>query len=302
MKNQLKVILKWGALLGAGLSLIKLLSFLSLNIDYPFEPVADLLMVIGFVAALYMGIKEQRDVYQDGLIKYTKAFALGIGITLVAFVVVSIYMVINYNYIDRGGIERINKQNVERTYQNILKDTVTHVERDGYLAEIQDIIKKDSDQNRPDSLKQVDSLWQEIFQQATNYICNPLPTSTINYQLSDFAEEVIQRLAIITENSLEWAQVDEESAAHIRQTLQESYGAIRDKNPANYRFQEIYPLIPQHHNAIEAAIKHSLSILLYGILLDIFVALFLFRNEKTICSRNGNEDTAEEGDGCDKAE
>ena len=43
--------------------------------------------------------------------------------------------------------------------------------------------------------------------------------------------------------------------------------------------------------------KHSFAILLYGIMLDIFVALFLFRNEKTICSRNGNlDEETEEGE------
>ena len=51
------------------------------------------------------------------------------------------------------------------------------------------------------------------------------------------------------------------------------------------------PSIPQSDSPVMAAFAYSLSILLYGLLLNIFVALFLYRNEKRKCSLDPEDDS-----------
>ena len=106
MKNHSKIIttLKWGALLGAGLSLIKLLTYFGESIDYEFGPVVEFAVVACIVFLLYLGIKEVRDKLQDGIISFPKAFVVGIGIVFVAALVAFGYHLIHYNYIDPKGI------------------------------------------------------------------------------------------------------------------------------------------------------------------------------------------------------
>ena len=291
MKNIIKIIFKWGALLGAGLSLIKLLGFFALNIDYPFEPISDLLMVIAFVACLYMGIKELRDDYQDGLIKYTRAFVTGFWITLLAYLIMVAFLIIDYQFIDKDGVARINQQNIEKAQMAIAKDTITQSERDNYLSQMQEIILKENTTLRGDTITGCDSLLHLIINQQWAFVRHSTknPQNGDN-QLGVFYSKTQESLSSITESVLGSPSVSSECDKHIRQVIVESQPQFAAIDPAKVRFEAIQSRIPQSDNTCDAAFKHSFAILLYGIMLDIFVALFLFRNEKTICSRNGNLD------------
>ena len=66
-KTKFITIVKWGALLGAGLSVINLLGFFALQTGYHFGPVKDLLQVLAIVGCLYMAIRDIRDTVQDGI-------------------------------------------------------------------------------------------------------------------------------------------------------------------------------------------------------------------------------------------
>lgn len=295
MKNKLKITFIWGALLGAGLSLIKLLGFFSQNIDYPFEPISDLLMVIVFVVCLYMGIKELRDKYQDGLIKYTRAFALGLGITVFAYIIMVIFLIVNYQFIDKDGVARTNQQNIEKAHEAIAKDTATQVEIDSYLSQTQEIITDNAKKITNDTLPQVDSVLHVILTQQWAHVKKGSLMENADNHLNVFAKNAQQSLAVITENVLK-ENVDSTCAAQVRAIITESQPQIEAIDPADVRFEAIQDKIPQAKNAYDAALKYSIAILLYGIMLDIFVALFLYRNEKTICSRNGNLDENPDGE------
>lgn len=302
MKNIIKIIFKWGALLGAGLSLIKLLGFFALNIDYPFEPISDLLMVIAFVACLYMGIKELRDDYQDGLIKYTRAFVIGFWITLLAYLIMVVFLMVDYQYIDKDGVARINQQNIEKAQTAIAKDTITQNERDNYLSQMQEIILKENATLGGDSITGCDSLLHVIINQQWAFVKH----STQNHQngenqLGEFYGKTQESLSSITESVLNSPSVSSGCNEHIRHVIAQSQPKFASIDPAKVRFENIQSQIPHSDNAYDAAFKHSFAILLYGIMLDIFVALFLFRNEKTICSRNGNLDAEIEGEDTEDA-
>jgi hypothetical protein len=63
------------------------------------------------VYALYWGIKEIRDRFYEGNINFAKAFLYGAGISFVSFVVVCLYLIVHYSYIDVEGLQRMNEQN-----------------------------------------------------------------------------------------------------------------------------------------------------------------------------------------------
>src|SRR5574344_462641 len=135
-KTKFQIILKWGALLGAGLSLIRLLNFFSRNIEYSFGPVFDLLMIVAFVGVLYACIKESRDKCLDGIIKFTKAFCVGASVVFIAFVAVFVYLNFHYTVIEKDGIEKHNQRNIELAYQKIQKDTITNDEIKDYCQAV----------------------------------------------------------------------------------------------------------------------------------------------------------------------
>ena len=79
------ITIKWGAILGVGLSFAQLLRHYTKDLEYfTFAPIYELLLVLIFITALFVGIKEYRDRACQGIIKFPNAFLTGIKIIFVA--------------------------------------------------------------------------------------------------------------------------------------------------------------------------------------------------------------------------
>jgi len=109
---KLRILFLTGVLLGIAISALELVKMFAVQMEYqPFNNIASILLIILIVCALYWGIKEIRDKCYEGSIKFAKAFLDGSVISFVAFLVVFLYLIIHYSYIDVEGLQRINEKN-----------------------------------------------------------------------------------------------------------------------------------------------------------------------------------------------
>lgn len=288
------IILKWGALLGAGLSVINLLDFfMQVSSTYHFGPVRELLQVLVIVACLYMGIRDLRDKFFDGLIKFTKAFGIGCCIVFIGYIILALYMMLQIGAIEKNGVNQRNLNNIEAAKSKIQKDTITATELKQYHSDIKKIaLAEAKKQPGYDTLLvKVDSCVVVIlkrFEQELSVKCKHDTTHRLYYldtfdicadqQLRSTIQSVRMNNSEILPISIEAVEVARDSAA---------------ENPIWEQRLKSIPVI-QYRSVADAACRSTLPALLYGMMINIFVAMFLYRKEKTICSRNGNDPVSAE--------
>jgi len=113
LKNKIQIILKWGVYFGIALCLFDIGKLLTRDIQYPFAPIFSILLLAIIITMLLLGTKQYRENVCGGTILYFKAYGVGTLITLIAVVFYFIFLIFYYQYIDKEGIERINKKNEE---------------------------------------------------------------------------------------------------------------------------------------------------------------------------------------------
>ena len=289
--------IKWGALLGAGLSLIKLATYYAgtLDADYPFGAISDLLMVAAFVLAIYMAIKEIRDNKQDGVIRFAPAFGYGVLVVAIAYAVMVGYLLVHYTQIEKDGVEKNNRRNRELAYQRLQKEMVTDVEVSQYYERVADIIKEEREEVETDTAcgAKLDSAIHILLTAYDRQLVEkPHAADDPSYRLDSFsfkANELLYRCAAAVMANAN--DDNRECLALLPEILDRSSRDIQELNPLDARFEAVKPSIPQSDSPVMAAFAYSLSILLYGLLLNIFVALFLYRNEKRKCSLDTEDNT-----------
>ena len=107
-----RIIFTIGILLGISISALELAKFYAEQLEYqPFVKISSILLILLIVYALYWGLKEIKNRFLKGNIKFTRAFIYGCGISFVAFMVVFFYLILHYHYIDVEGLQRINEKN-----------------------------------------------------------------------------------------------------------------------------------------------------------------------------------------------
>jgi hypothetical protein len=108
-----RIIFVTGAFLGFSISFLEFVKFYALQFEYQhYLKIASILFIILIIYALYWGLKEIRDRFLEGNIKFSKAFLYGTGISFVAFVIVFLYLIIHYHYIDVDGLQRISEKDL----------------------------------------------------------------------------------------------------------------------------------------------------------------------------------------------
>lgn len=290
-KTKFITIVKWGALLGAGLSVINLLGFLAQKTGYYFGPVKDLLQVLAIVGCLYMAIRDIRDKVQDGLIKFQKAFGIGCCIVFIGYLILALYMLLHLSVIDKNGVENINQRNIEAATKAVQQDTITTTELKQYHSNLKRIARKElKTMAVPDSLRlKADSGVVAILQRYEKGLTVLCRHDSALLRLDTFDIRADQQLRAtlysMRSGNPEITNYSLEAVENARDSMAE--------NPVWLQRRNTRPL-PQYHSVSAAAFITTIAVLLYGLMINIFVALFLYRKEKTICSRNGNDPMAPE--------
>ena len=296
-RSKFIITIKWGALLGAGLSLIKLMTYYAgtLDADYPFGPISDLLMVAAFVFAIYMAIKEVRDKVQDGVIRFAPAFGYGVMVVIIAYILMVGYLLCHYRFIETDGVEKNNRRNMELDYQRLGKEMATDVEVSQYYESVAAVLTEERGNIETDAGcgATLDSATQILLTAYKRQLVEkPHDAEDPAYRLDSFSVKANELLYRCAEAVLANAnEANRECLASLPELLDNSSRDIQGLNPLVARFEKVKPSIPQSDSPIMAAFAYSLSILLYGLLLNIFVALFLYRNEKRKCSLDTEDNT-----------
>ena len=109
-----RIIFITGLLLGIAISGLEFVKMFAEQLDYAnFLKIASMMFIILIIVALYWGLKEIRErcYNETKIFKFSKAFFYGSCISFLAFIVIFLYLILHYSYIDMDGLQRISENN-----------------------------------------------------------------------------------------------------------------------------------------------------------------------------------------------
>ena len=287
MKNSSAlIILKWGGLLGIGLSALQFVKSIAGNFDYfSFGPILDLLLVVLFIGFLFLGIKEIRDNLQEGRIKFSKAYLTAISIAIVAFIIVFLYLLLYYTFFNRESLNKINEENISKYWGKLEKDTIKNDELTFFIQETENRLNDTKNRYLQDSTIEC----SDVVTHATDTLFNIYRLrlenkgihDTAYYRLPKFTPYACRIMMELTESTNFNADSSFIPCLPLFNTIiQQTVAEMQEMNMLQRRFDMGKDKIPQYHHPLAAALYFSLSVLMYGLLFGIFVALYLYRNNK----------------------
>ena len=294
-KNLLSVALKWGAFLGAALAVCELVKMAARDINYDAGAVFSILLLIVIIVFLYAGIKEYRDDVTDGYIRFPKAYGVGATTVAVAFVVVFAYMLVHYKFIDKNGLERLNRQNVELFYARLDKDTVTQENARMYLDRTDSVMRNTYTamvQNDMIETECVDFTREQMEMMLSAYndrvMLRPkIDTSYNTYgHFSAYAQHVFLD---VYQNLLSNVQMGDSCYQALAMLVNNSRNGMEQVNIMEDVYQNQKDKIPHYTTILPIALSYAFSVLLYGLFLAIFVALYLTKKKDTDQENESNE-------------
>ena len=294
-KNLLLIALKWGGLLGAALAACELVKMAARDINYDAGAVFSILLLIVIIVFLYAGIKEYRDDLCEGYIRFPKAFGAGAVTVLVAFVVAFAYMLIHYQYIDKNGLARLNTQNEEVFYARLAKDTVTQSDASKYLSKTDSVMRATyTAMLQNDMLEDgcADFTHEQMERMLTAYndrvMLRPkIDTSFNTYgQFSAYAQRVFLD---VYQNLLANAQAGDSCYQSLALLVNNSKNGMEQVDVMEEAYRQHKDSIPHYTSILPVALSYAVSVLLYGLFLAIFVALYLTRKKE----ENTEQETVE---------
>lgn len=288
MKNSFTIALKWGALLGVALSLLQLAKVYSRGFDfYTFGPVITLFNVLIFIAILYLGIKEIKEECYDGIISFAKAFLQGTIMVFVAFFVVLIYLNIQYGVIFKDELPKINELNKEKFKENLLKDSLTNEEFETVLISQHQMMKNESDRvvldANIDSIngKLISNRLDTVYQYYTHFVRGQRDSIEL-FKLGNFDQFSKEVWMNVLGKYLTTLPKNDSMAPYLNTIISNSIQKYATISPLTTRYEKEKTKIPQYTNSFSAALFYSFSVIIFGILFNIFVAMYLYDRKKRV--------------------
>ena len=281
-KNLLQITLKWGFILGLALSAIQFLRIFS-DLEYfaTIGRILDLMQFVAFIGILLLGMKEYRDETLGGRIKFPRAFLSGALMAIVAFVVVILYLTIHYDYIDKEAIPKLNERNRVRYSEKMKTTPVTEEELTDYIhrvenslhATVSDVQTQECDAVVKENLSVLGKYYALRMQ-------NRAVADSSVYQLKNFDQYAQRQLLDLTKQIL--TQQEEDTACHqaFIQTVQTTIRQLQQETLFDKHYRENINQLPLYTNTFATALYFSVSILVFGLLFAIFVALYVYRGKK----------------------
>ena len=285
-KNLWLVALKWGAFLGAALAVCELVKMAARDINYDAGAVFSILLLIVIIVFLYAGIKEYRDEELDGYIRFPKAFGAGAAVIVVSFVVVFAYMMVHYLYIDKNGLERLNTQNVETFYARLEKDTVSQADARKYLDKTDSVMRSTyTDMLQNDMLEEgcADFTREQMERMLTAYNDRVMLRPKIDTSFNTYAQfsAYAQRVFLdVYQNLLSDAHAGDSCYQSLSMLVNNSRNGMDQVDIMKEAYQQRKDSIPHYTSIFPVAMSYAVSVLLYGLFLAIFVALYLTKKKE----------------------
>ena len=99
--------LKWGVLLGVAISFLELVRMYARLYQYEARSIFDIVLIIIFIALLYLAQKDYKETLGGGYLSFAKAFGIGVIVTVTALLIYLCYMVFHFSLIEPTAVQRI---------------------------------------------------------------------------------------------------------------------------------------------------------------------------------------------------
>lgn len=111
--NALNFNIKYGLFAGTILIIVKYIILVSFNEVSQTAVIIDYLGVIALALACYLAVQEKRKNYNKGSITFGEAFMIGMYVSLIAAIMVGLFLYINASVIDPERVTRVIKKTEE---------------------------------------------------------------------------------------------------------------------------------------------------------------------------------------------
>ena len=99
--------LKWGVLLGVAISFLELVRMYARLYQYEARSIFDIVLIIIFIALLYLAQKDYKETLGGGYLSFAKAFGIGVIVTVTALLIYLCYMIFHFSLIEPTAVQRI---------------------------------------------------------------------------------------------------------------------------------------------------------------------------------------------------
>lgn len=285
MKKQWTVILKWGIILGVGLSIIQMARKFADGFDfYSFGPILDLINILIFIVLIYAGTKEIKETFYDGIISFTKAFVKGVAIVCTAFVIVFVYLNLHYGILFKDQMEFVNNKRLERMEERIKQDTIRKVELDSILTIQKQVVKKQElvvfKNAEIDSINRI--IISARVDSIVTYYTYFMKTQKMNedhFKLGNFDSYSRLTLNDISRKFVAKLPKSDTNTTYLSTIIINGSAQFDEISVVKNRFDQDRAKIKLYTNSFSMAAYFSSQVLIFGILFSIFVAMYLYRRK-----------------------
>lgn len=293
-KKAYRSTLKWGLLLGIGLSIFELVKMCARKVEYGSTQLLDIALIIGFILILYAGIKEFKSHYTERL-TFAKAFLGCIIISVIGSAIFFCYDMIHYQFVEPNGLNQKYEIALNNFRKVIDKDTITTEELTSYLDTVSKTITTvENTYEWPDSIQ--DETKNEahkgirmIADFHKNKIIEKKSLDTANnYVLANF--QVYSRKTLI-ETLASYIDQNEQKASTpaVKKIIENANIQLEQISPADMRFEKNKTHVPHYDKPGRYAAISAMMDLLYGMFFGLFIAMYHYTSKLTYAqSMTGN--------------
>lgn len=285
-KNLFTIALKWGALLGVTLAGCEVVKMMARNINYDAGAIFSILLLIVLILFLYGAAKEFRDDLQEGYIRFPKAFGVGAVTIVVTFILMFAYMLIHYQFIDKNGIEQINAKNVERYYQRTEEEVISDEMVAFYLSQTDSIVRKNYQalvENGTIQASCTDFIrenMETILKAYHERVTLKSKVDTIHFTYKNFPEFAQLTYLDVYQKLLSNADQGDSCFKDLSVLVNNSHNEMTQVNIVDYAYQQHKDTVPHYTSILPVSLSYAFSVLLYGLFVNIFVALYVAKRRE----------------------
>jgi len=282
-----KSLLKWGAVLCAGLAVLEIIKMVSRQVQYVNTSVFDIAMIIGYVLILHFAVKEFKWQYPHRL-SFAKAYLACIIVAFVGSAIFFGYAMLHYQVIDKNGLQNKYDTALQNFRTVIDKDTVQAEELTRYTDTVSAYLQAAQVEVLHDSLM-TDSVCKDIQKGIAlidrffdDKLCAQRGLDTAdNYRMGNFAKYA-RRVLLETLTLYEAQNEQLQSTPYVHRIVCQANERLAAVNPADERFEKNKSHVPHYDQPGRYAGVASVMDLLYGLFFGLFVAMFNYKSKNAV--------------------
>lgn len=293
-KKAYRSTLKWGLLLGVGLSIFELVKMCAHKVEYGSTQLLDIALIIGYILILFAGIKEFKSHYTERL-TFAKAFLGCIIISVIGSVLFFCYGMFHYQVVEPDGLNQKYEIALKNFRTVIDRDTIKTEELTAYLDTVnQVLISEEAIYQWPDSL--TTEIRQEAHQGIAmiaeyhkNKLIEKRGLDTANsYVLANF-QAYSRRMLVETLASYIDQNEQKASTPAVKKIVESANVKLEQINPSETRFELNKSHVPHYDKPGRYVAIAAMMDLLYGMFFGLFIAMYHYTSKLTYAQSMAGE-------------